>query len=737
MEQTGIKHHRETLIDVLRNEIIETAEDEKRPFYTAATRVLLSWLGYPLQDITFIDSKDNGIDAWYPTDSSTSDISIEIFQIKTHELTSEGLLCLDPFDNAGVNDLIRAKNLLCSNENGSTISNKNIKELLGHWSYIIRNRKVQEIPSAMLVTLNFVILGNSLTPQAQEEFARFQKSNEDPAIIKDVVVQFNPVLYTIDSIIQARWRAENRDWKDFSGNKKDYIVLKPLKTKGGRDSVISDNKNAVFYCPAVDLVDAYQALGYQLFEPNVRAEIKKSRVNNAIRDSVKHSRSRRDFRFLNNGVTMTCKSYRPIAKGEKGVKIEYPGIVNGLQTVVALHTAYRELSERDKEDFKKNCSVLVRLLNKNAVDDITDVVRATNNQNPMQPRNLVSNNPEQIGFAHIFAEKLEWFYEAKEGAWNAFEKDYRRWRPSLNKTDKDFKTKGKGSRIRKVDNHLLAQTWLSFIGFSSVAAEERAKLFESKLYYNLIFNKRTSGHGFDYDYNPKFASDDAEQAAPSAHLMLAAYLSYQFAKSVVPTPQQNRKEACERLGLDINESSTIELDIKLVDKDNAFALNQALRHMPLLFTEVVGFILYRVLGKNIHNHGQEIISNHSFDFMRREFNPELIKQKIDNRTFEKNDLLVILWLMFFDKIGDLMVDNWGKKGYRKADRKSRFVLLKESRNRLYEEIQNLDEFMKQRQLLRPWTIGVEEKQGFFEFIKKCVFDKSARASKEPELFKRL
>ncbi len=518
---------RETLIDILRTEIIDKAEEEGLPFYSAAPRVLISWLGYQSEDegvedrVTFIDAKDSGIDAWYLADSSTSpDTGIEIFQVKTHELTSDGLLCLDPFDNEGVNDLTRAKNLLLSDISQHPVSNEKIKELLTNWSYTIKNWELRETQSEILVTLNLIILGEKLTPQASDEFKRIGTSNYDPVLLKDVSVKFNTVLYTIDDIINYRWREENRDWRDTSGQKQTRIKLEPIKEV----DYISDNKNAVFYCSAIDLVNAYQHLGYQLFEPNVRANIKSSRVNRAIRDSVKKARSRRDFRFLNNGVTLTCESYEKPRGGRKWFEVHYPGVINGLQTVVALHTAYNELSDSDKDDFENNCSVLVRVLHKNAVDDVTDVVRATNNQNPMKPRNLVSNSPEQIIFTRIFAESLGWFYQAKEGAWDAFEKDCKRWHPRLNKLPRDFQTQKSSksspkSRIRKVDNHDLVQNWLSFIGFSNTAAEAKRTLFEKK-HYDLIFKKRTNKHGIDYEYNLEKASTDAENNAPNASLML-------------------------------------------------------------------------------------------------------------------------------------------------------------------------------------------------------------------------
>ena len=56
-----------------------------------------------------------------------------------------------------------------------------------------------------------------------------------------------------------------------------------------------------------------------------------------------------------------------------------------------------------------------------SVSDISRMVRATNTQNPMQPRNLLSNNSEQVLFEKLFAE-LGWFYERKQRSNIAFER---------------------------------------------------------------------------------------------------------------------------------------------------------------------------------------------------------------------------------------------------------------------------------------------------------------------------
>src|SRR5207249_695048 len=146
-----------------------------------------------------------------------------------------------------------------------------------------------------------------------------------------------------------------------------------------------------------------------------------------------------------------------------------------------------------------------------------------------KPRNLVSNNMEQLLYARLFADELGWFYEAKEGAWDAFENDWKRWRPNLGKQPKDFRTKGR--RVRRIDNQELAQTWLAFIGFANEAVNDKKTLFEDR-FYNLIFKQRTPLHSVDYGYDLKRAREGAENKSPAANLMLVSYLIRQFAEEM-------------------------------------------------------------------------------------------------------------------------------------------------------------------------------------------------------------
>jgi hypothetical protein len=696
---------RQIYVDMLSEEIRELADSDNISVHTAAVRVLLNWLGYDSEEIIFIDSADNGIDAWYATEDG-----VEIFQVKTHSWSDDGLIILDkPFDNEGVADLRRAKDFLLYTRDVN-IKNKELKELLSKWTYALYNRKYQEATVAMPVTLRLVILGQNLTPQAQREFDTFQDANAEVANIDDIPLQFRAVLHSVSDVIDGKWREDNRSWSDAQNRKQESITLTPID----EDKFISENANAVFYCLAIDLVEAYETLGYQIFEPNVRAHIKKSRINLDIRSSLTHQRSRRDFRFLNNGVTLICDGFNKPSGQRKSFLVHHPGIVNGLQTVVALHTAYKELAEFDREDFRANCSVLVRLLNSNAVNDINRVVQATNNQNPMQPRNLKSNNAEQLEYAYIFAD-LGWFYENKQGAWDAFSNGgHKRWRPPLNKNPKDFKS---GRKVRRVDNWELAQNWLAFVGFATEAANEKKALFDVD-YYELIFLAKTRKHGFYYD-GLKHAHEDAEKnSSPDPSLMLVAHLSREFAQSVPLSSRDNKQKACERLRIDPKTISRAELDVEL-SKDDIFVLNQALGGMSLLFTEFIGFILYRALGENVHRYGRRLLNTQSFYYLATEFVSDPIIEQIDANNFREDDLLIVLWLAIVDTIERLLADDWGQS-YRTANIKVRYIFSSPTRKRLYKQIESTDTLIKKKGLRDIWAADIPEGQGLFDFVRTCV-----------------
>jgi hypothetical protein len=697
--------HRQSYISDLLIRIDKKAKENDLTFANATVRVVLESLGYT-DSVTYIDGHDRGIDAWVATDAG-----IEIFQVKTHEVYDGVVLDDKPFDNAGVKDLHIARSFLLTAQ-PTEVKVKRLRELLFHRDAMLHAKTYEENPAELPITLHLIILGDALTTEAKAAFESLQVSLLHPEMIGNLSVQFRAVIHTIDSIIDVLWKQDNTEWIDRSNQKRDYIILRP-----SNDKYMSENQNAIFYCKAIDLVKAYYDFGYQLFETNVRANIVSSDVNADIRQSISRQRGRKEFRFLNNGVTIICNNFIIPRSQSSGIKVIRPAIVNGLQTVVALHDAYHyELDPRAKRDFENDCSVLVRLLDKRIVEDIDDVVKSTNNQNPMKPRNLKSNSSVQLDYAKFFA-RLDWFYETKEGAWNAFKGDSKRWRPQLNRDSDSFLIGGKNYRV--VDNQTLAQHWLAFVGLAYEAINKRKELFYGD-YYDLIFMSRTQQHGYDANLNMQTLKMSALKLSPDPSLMLVAHLAKEFAGAITPSAKQNRAEAVHRKRIDPSKiKSPTQLDAKLLE-DKQYQLNKTLSGMSILFVEFVGFILFRSFGSDLHLYGHDILQNHTFNAMKRGVRSfDEIRALVETKRFEKDDLLVILWLIFVDIIREMMRGSWGDE-YEAAKVKVRYIFGRLSREVLAERVENYNDVMQTGGMTKTWAVGAKEGQSLFEFIRACV-----------------
>lgn len=240
----------------------------------------------------------------------------------------------------------------------------------------------------------------------------------------------------------------------------------------------------------------------------------------------------------------------------------------------SLHDAFRRLPFDDQSDFRENCLVLCRVHQEGAVKRPEQLVKATNNQNPMKPRNLRSNDPEQIAFETLFANS-GWFYERKQGAWDAFKADPRAWRGLNGKRPESFNASGK--RYRVVDNDLVGQNWLAFIGYSTEAINEKRTIFDKDEYYTLIFLKKTIQHGFDYGLRLTLDSRvwaEAENGSPAPDAMLSAYLCREVADYLALGRRENRDSAISRLGL--NTKTRDEQD-RALDSDPEYQKQKILR----------------------------------------------------------------------------------------------------------------------------------------------------------------
>lgn len=160
--------------------------------------------------------------------------------------------------------------------------------------------------------------------------------------------------------------------------------------------------------PVSEIAELFNRHDDLLLQRNIRRYLglHANRVNSAIHNTLVDSEKRPDFYFYNNGITMICRKFRHNAlQGENyQLRIEGMQIINGGQTC---KTIQQTLSQPDLLADYQGVYVLLRLyeLAEDDQDFVLDITYATNSQNPVDLRDLRSNDEIQrqleIGMADL------------------------------------------------------------------------------------------------------------------------------------------------------------------------------------------------------------------------------------------------------------------------------------------------------------------------------------------------
>lgn len=141
-----------------------------------------------------------------------------------------------------------------------------------------------------------------------------------------------------------------------------------------------------------------------LLERNIRRYLglHSNRVNSAIHETLVNEQKRDNFYFFNNGITMICRKFRHNAlQGENyQLKLEGMQIINGGQTCKTIQQTLYPSQRRQRQLFEEsfeNVYVLLRIyeLSEDDQDFVRDITYATNSQNPVDLRDLRSNDEIQ------------------------------------------------------------------------------------------------------------------------------------------------------------------------------------------------------------------------------------------------------------------------------------------------------------------------------------------------------
>lgn len=151
--------------------------------------------------------------------------------------------------------------------------------------------------------------------------------------------------------------------------------------------------------PVTEVAALMQEHGDRLLERNVRRYLglHGNRVNEGIRDTLR-SPQPENFYFFNNGLTLICDhfKYNALQGANYQVQADNLQIVNGAQTCMTIYKTLTEMAQQGTMP-PTEASVLVRLyeLPKDKEDVVLQITHATNSQNPVDLKDLRSNDAIQ------------------------------------------------------------------------------------------------------------------------------------------------------------------------------------------------------------------------------------------------------------------------------------------------------------------------------------------------------
>ncbi|MDD2716799.1 MAG: AIPR family protein [Candidatus Wallbacteria bacterium] len=215
-----------------------------------------------------------------------------------------------------------------------------------------------------------------------------------------------------------KWTEQGQNWINNSGFNSSQVewihwnhdlIVSILKKKKSVDDSLRLNGKALIEdfnfrrvllgrIPVSEIAELFNRHNDLLLERNIRRYLglHSNRVNQEIHDTLMDATKKNNFYFFNNGITIICRKFRYNAlQGENyTIKLEGLQIINGGQTC---KTIQQTLNDPSLLTQFENVCVLVRIYEL-AEDDkefIRDITYATNSQNPVDLRDLRSNDEIQ------------------------------------------------------------------------------------------------------------------------------------------------------------------------------------------------------------------------------------------------------------------------------------------------------------------------------------------------------
>lgn len=140
--------------------------------------------------------------------------------------------------------------------------------------------------------------------------------------------------------------------------------------------------------------------GDRLLERNIRRflGLQGNRVNRAIASTLNDAADRPNFYFYNNGITIVCTKFAHTGASQtKDFTVQIDGlqIINGGQTCKTIQDTLSKMGTLPQDIARASVMVRIYELPDNADGMVRNITYATNSQNPVDLRDLRSNDAKQ------------------------------------------------------------------------------------------------------------------------------------------------------------------------------------------------------------------------------------------------------------------------------------------------------------------------------------------------------
>ncbi len=251
------------------------------------------------------------------------------------------------------------------------------------------------------------ITTNPLLTKRVEEIRSLVRDGQIPrvrAVLCNNGLEWNTAAQQL--IDQAAFPREQVSWEHVNH---DHVVHLLQAAREVNDTLRLSGKAIVEdfdYCRVVvgkvlvrEIESLFNRNGDLLLERNVCRflGLQSNRVNQNIAYTLQTSNDRSNFYFYNNGITLLCRkfSYNALQGENYQLRVEGLQVINGGQTCKTIQSTLASLTGVE-EGFEK-AFVLVRLyeLPSESAYLVSNITYATNNQNPVDLRDLRSNDAKQ------------------------------------------------------------------------------------------------------------------------------------------------------------------------------------------------------------------------------------------------------------------------------------------------------------------------------------------------------